>query len=282
MAFPLKPAVPALQASHAFANGLVGAWLFDSSTGITIVDYSGGARHLIGTMVSDGSWGTDGTTARFLKLSAQGEGASRLATSGSLAALNFLSTDAWSVTLLIRRHGTGAAGGKPRFHSRTGNLLDFGQDSNGAPFGLAYFNSGWTNFQESSASGVTVHFTITKGTGTGNVLRLYKDGTANPNNPYGITVANTGQVFFGTAPGAMTENSQLDYATIFYHNRELSAAEVTANVAAPYAAFTATTPVDPGSGPYIGMIDRGFYDHRHAYQGGSEHLLDWLAGGGRG
>src|SRR5678815_3154430 len=122
MAFPAKPTVPTLQASHAFANGLVGAWLMFDSTGITVSDYSGGARHLIGTNVSDGSWGTDGGLARFLKLSAQGEAASRLATSGSLAALNFAAADPWSLTMLVRRHGAGAgAGAKPRFHSRTGN-----------------------------------------------------------------------------------------------------------------------------------------------------------------
>jgi hypothetical protein len=282
MAFPAKPTVPTLQASHAFANGLVGAWLFFDSTGITVSDYSGSSRHLLGTNVSDGSWGTDGGTARFLKLSAQGEAVSRLATSGSLAALNFATTDPWTLTMLVRRHGAGAGGGtKPRYHSRTGNAMDFGLAANTSPFGYQYFVGGWNSFQDSSASGAYEHLVITKESGTGSKGRFYKNGVSNANNPYSAgDGGNTGQVFFGTAPGAMTENSQLEIASIFYHNRALSAAEVLTNFGDVYAAFTPEVPVPDGQGgPYIGMIDRGFYDHKHSYHGGSEHLLDWLARG---
>lgn len=274
MAYPNKPTAPVLRPSHEFANGLQAAWLFDESTGVTIRDQSGNGLHLAGTNVSDGSWANDGDNRVFCR---NRLGAQTGRWNKSAAALNFAAGTDWTeIWWFAYRGGNGV---KQRIRSRTGNVMDLGYDQTGLPLQL-FQGTVWIGLGESGASGLVQCVAIVH-TGSTDDIRVFRDGVFKQETSLN-GVANTGEIFVGTAPGVLTEYVSGDWIAGFIHNRALSDAEIASHYSDPFNAWEAQPAVDPGI-PGTGNIS--VFQPRQYLSPGSyrapplPHLLDWLGGG---
>lgn len=277
MSFP-KPALPVLQPTHGFANGLVAAWLFVEGSGVTVADYSGNAFHLICTNVTNGSWAVTGATEVYLRY---GLGANKsMATPGSHAELNFTAdTDPWTEIYMLRARG--GSGVKPRLRSRTGNVIDL-TILTGSDRSIEYFSgSGWIPTGGTSVSGADECWAIVHG--ANKVLTFYKNGVEVVTGLGGNGVVNTGQMYLWTPPNDTTaEYTEGDMVAAFVLNRALSADEVASHYSDPFGAFVPPPPTEQHVSPsaYTTIVPmHGYEDSYYATDAGSPpDLQDWLGG----
>lgn len=240
--FKDQPTAPALQASHYFATGLKGAWLFNKSSGFVVTDYSGFGNDLSGTGTTL-VWGTEGANGRYATVNAflfrpptvaQGE-----------PKFNFPIDTAWAQTFYIRRTGKQGTSFDRLQGRQFNNKVDIGIKSSDNSFDMSYFDGvAWQSVGTSAVSGSAELWMFTQN--TGGSLSIYKDGVLVKGTL--LHAANTDQITFFAPPQQGSPLDQYfigDVAALYIHNVFISAAAAASVAAKP---FEVLTPAPRGGG----------------------------------